>query len=207
MQVKPVLSKLKEEFNDRIKTLNREVRDHGKRSRDEVGLPHDAAEAVAHAVLDVENAETVRPDHADAAGACRCGQFFLQCLALVTHFAESGREDDRERDAGGTALLDSVGHIRRGKRDQRDIAWFRHRTDIGIALQSLDSRVLWIHGIDAALVSVFGEQLDRLPTDTRKIVRGADDSDSARVEETGKIVLPAGAGAFQLIQQESLAGL
>jgi len=112
-----------------------------------------------------------------------CDQLPLQFDAVAADFTESGREHDRERNAGGAALLDHAQHVIRRESDERHIARLRHRCNVLVAREFLDLRIFRIDRIDLAFETEFGQQLERLAADARQIVGGADHRDRARVHE------------------------
>ena len=157
-----------------------------------------AAKSKPEIFIKVHQPEAIGADHAHAAGLDRGQQFFIECLAGITGFAETGGQDDGKRNTGLAALLDGVRHQRTRYRDQCDVAGLGHRADMGIAGEAFDLRVFRIDRVDLALIAVFGEQLDRLTADARQVGGSADDGDTARIEQAGQIGGSVGLGCHGL---------
>ena len=154
-------------YRDHAEAEAAALRHHRHRSRLEGAQLRRAAEADARVVLEVEDAKTVRPDHAHVCLARRFHQLLLQCFAFCADLGVAAGEDERERDSGFAALLDGSRGLRSGERDEREIAGLGHREQIGVALQPVHLRVAGVHRIDLSLVAEIGEQLQRLPANAR----------------------------------------
>ena len=163
------------------------LRDHGDRAGLECLQLKRAAEAESEIGIEVEHAKAVRANDANATGF-DCGeQLVIEFLAGFAGFTETCRQNDREGDAGFSALFDGPRHQSTRQGNQCDVAGFGYRGDIRITLQSLDLGVFGIDRINLSLKAIFGQQLDRLAADACEVGGGANDSDTAWIEKAREV--------------------
>jgi hypothetical protein len=96
-----------------------------------------AAEADAGVVLEIDDAQAVRADHAHVRLARGLYEALLQRLAFRADLAEAAGEHERERNAGFAALLNGARHVRRGRAINATSQGFPHGVR-SITGQSLD---------------------------------------------------------------------
>lgn len=129
---------------------------------------------------EVHEAEAVRPDQSEAAGARDFGDALLLADAIAAEFGKPGREDHRSRDLAPHAAFDRFAHRCRRQREYRQIDAFRKLVDARQHLAALDIRTAAADQMNGPLELVVDQKLKHDPARRSRLRGHADDRHAAR---------------------------